>query len=207
MSENGIYRIINLINKKVYVGSSSRLRRRRYDHFKYLKLNKHPNKHLQSSYNRYGEDNFTYEILEKLPFIEDRELLKNMLLEREQYWIEELKSYLSEYGYNLNPVAGSRLGSKCSEETKKKISESNKGRIQTEEHRRKNSEANKGRVVSEETRQKISEAQKGKKRKPLSEEHKKKISKGNKGKKRKPLSEEHKKKISKTKRKYKTNSI
>jgi len=48
-----------------------------------------------------------------------------------------------------------------SEETKRKISESSKGKILSEEQKRKMSESHKGILKSEETRKKMSEAQKG----------------------------------------------
>ena len=88
---------------------------------------------------------------------------------------------------------------KPSEETKKKMSEANKGekgpnygKHLSEETKKKLSEAQIGKHISEETKKKMSEAQKGK---HLSEETKKKLSEANKGKKR---SEETKNKISAT---------
>lgn len=73
-----------------------------------------------------------------------------------------------------------------SEETKKKISEANKGKTFSEEHKRKISEAKKGKSngrkgkhFSEETRRKMSEARK---RKPKSEEWRRKHSEANRGK-------------------------
>lgn len=71
-----------------------------------------------------------------------------------------------------------------------------KTRVCSAETRKKMSESMKGKHHSEETRKKISEAQKGKKRGPFSEEHKKKMSESMKGKKHKPLSEETRKKMS-----------
>jgi len=82
------------------------------------------------------------------------------------------------------------------EETRRKISEANKGRVYTEETRNKIGEAQKGntnmlgKTLSEETKRKLSEVSKGK---TLSEEHKRKLSEVNKG---KTLSEEHKRKLS-----------
>ena len=71
-----------------------------------------------------------------------------------------------------NPMCGKHL----SKETKKKISEFNKGKHHSEETKQKISESNKGKnkgkIVSDETKQKLSESHKGK---PLSEEHKRKI--------------------------------
>ena len=66
-------------------------------------------------------------------------------------------------------MSETRKGRKVSEETKCKMSEAHKGKKLSEEHRRKMSEAkkgntiNKGRKVSEETKCKMSEARKGKK--------------------------------------------
>lgn len=51
---------------------------------------------------------------------------------------------------------------KCSEETKKKISEANKGRKLSPEHKKKISEAHKGKKLSEETKLKISKGHRGK---------------------------------------------
>ena len=79
-----------------------------------------------------------------------------------------------------------------SEETKRKISKSLKGRKYSEEYKRKMSKALKGRKFSEETRKKLSIASKGRK---FSDETKHKISETKKG---KLLSEEHKRKISET---------
>ena len=51
---------------------------------------------------------------------------------------------------------------KCSEETKKKISEANKGRKLSDETKKKISEAHKGKKLSEETKLKISKGHRGK---------------------------------------------
>lgn len=63
-----------------------------------------------------------------------------------------------------------------SEETRRKISEANKGRITSQSTREKLSKAHKGKKLSEETKKKLSEINKGRKRGPLSEETKKKLS-------------------------------
>jgi len=67
---------------------------------------------------------------------------------------------------NSFEIAGVQVGQKflISDETRRKISEGNKGKIVifSDETRRKISESNKGKVRSEETKRKISDSQKGK---------------------------------------------
>jgi hypothetical protein len=69
-------------------------------------------------------------------------------------------------------------GLKCSEETKRKLSESHKGITHTEETKRKLSESHKGITPSEESRKKMSESRKGI---SLSKETRKKMSLSKKG--------------------------
>jgi len=75
------------------------------------------------------------------------------------------------------------------EEVRRKMSESCKGRKISEEHKKKISAANKGRKWTDEQRQRMSDAMKGREYK---DEWKKKLSASLTG---KPLSEEHKKKL------------
>jgi molecular chaperone DnaK (HSP70) len=91
-------------------------------------------------------------------------------------------------GILRNMTDGGEGSSNPSEETRIKMSESQKGKIFSEEHRRKLSEAHKGKTTSEEHRRKLSEAHKGK---TTSEDHKRKISEANKN-----PSEETKRKMS-----------
>jgi len=190
MSKNkkaGVYKITNIINNKLYVGSSADLMKRKWHHFKVLKEGTHKNIHLQRAYDTYGYDNFQWEILEFVDFIEDKKEFKTLILSREQYWLDTLiivdgKSV----GYNINLVAGSSLGTKLSEETKRKLSL--KSRNPSDETRRKLSESSKGRqtrlgsIVSVETREKMSISQLGKHSGPKhDEEARKKISEAGKG--------------------------
>ncbi len=193
LNTSGIYAIRNMINEKVYIGSSTNMYRRRSKHFSYLRNNRHCNNHLQNAWNKYGENNFGFEVLEYVP--------EENLVEREKTWIT---NYSNEV-YNLTEVVEKEF--RLSEETKRKIGKANKGKVPSEEAKQKMSKAHKGLRPSEETIQKMSKAQKGKivseetrkkiskihKGKTLSEETRQKISKANKGKK---LSKAHKDKIS-----------
>lgn len=60
----GIYKIINVINNKYYIGSSFNIKKRIRKHFELLKRNKHHSTHLQNAYNKYGKNVFKIEVLE-----------------------------------------------------------------------------------------------------------------------------------------------
>jgi group I intron endonuclease len=182
--KRGIYTIICLINDKMYIGSAINIRIRWNNHKYQLKNNKHDNIYLQRAWNKYGEENFEFRIIE---IIED----KSNLIEREQYWIDKLKTCDKEFGYNLRVIATSNLGYIWSEESKQKLSKAKKGNsFHTEETKEKIRKKRKEQIFSEETKKKMSQTKKGKK---FSEEHKAKISSSNMGKK---ISEETRLKLS-----------
>lgn len=153
--EAGVYLISNNVNGKCYVGSTVHLDQRRREHFSRLANNKHINAHLQNAYNKYGREAFDFEILETID-IDDN--IKDKLLKREQFWIDNLKPE-----YNVLLVAGSNLGYHHTEETKKKISESTTGVKKSEEHAKHIREGQSGRALTEEHKAKLSEAAKHRK--------------------------------------------
>lgn len=59
-----IYEIRNLINNKIYIGSTQDFKVRKRTHLNKLKKNIHPNPKLQNAYNKYGKENFTFNIIE-----------------------------------------------------------------------------------------------------------------------------------------------
>lgn len=95
----GIYKITNIVNNKIYIGSSNKINIRWNNHKSALRSNRHHNEHLQRSWNKYGEENFTFEILE---YIKD----ESQLIKREQYYIDSYKSYDNNNGFNISSVAG-----------------------------------------------------------------------------------------------------
>lgn len=99
MKISGIYQIVNIINNKIYIGSSSFLSLRKSVHFSLLKKNTHYNKHLQSSFNKYGIKNFIFEIIEECSL--------EQLIEKEQFYIDTLKP-----AYNKRLIAESNRGRK-----------------------------------------------------------------------------------------------
>lgn len=183
----GIYKIVNLRNNKVYIGSAKNLNERKDRHFADLSKNTHRNKHLQRAFNLYGESIFEFTVLEKLG-----DYNKEIYFSNEDKWMAVYDSRNPELGYNIAAASGGgHLGCKHTKETKKKISQSmlkdhpTKGRPLSEEHKSKISKSNLGKIISEESKEKNRQWQlehnprRGKK---CSEEHKSKISKANSGK-------------------------
>ena len=161
--KSGIYQIRNLVNGKVYVGSAVNLRTRRNRHFSYLRNNCHANRKLQNAFNKYGEENIVFEVVE---IVAD----KYNLLEREQYYIDTLNAVKE--GYNIRLIAESNLGIKYSEQSKERIRKA-KSNISEETRKRMSISRNKRPPISEEIRRRMSLAQQGK---HMSEETKQRIS-------------------------------
>lgn len=109
----GIYCIENLVNGKKYIGQSTNIDNRRRQHLSLLRRNMHCNEHLQHAWNKYGERNFKFFILE---LCEDYSMD-----ELERLYIEKYNSMDAQYGYNHE--SGGNLKKKASKETRKKISE------------------------------------------------------------------------------------
>ena len=61
---SGIYIILNKINNKYQVGSSVKLNNRNGQHWSLLRCNKHGNPKLQNAWNKYGEENFEFHVVE-----------------------------------------------------------------------------------------------------------------------------------------------
>jgi len=116
--KSGIYTITNLVNGKIYVGYALSLTDRKSNHLTTLFKKTHKNIYLQKAYNKYGRENFVFEILE--------ECSKEFLTALEHYWCTILNTHNDKYGYNIiptNPNNGHNSGYKrpLSEETKKRI--------------------------------------------------------------------------------------
>jgi hypothetical protein len=114
INQSGVYLIINLQNNKFYVGSASNFYGRKNKHRQQLRNNKHDNRHLQNAWNKYGEENFIFCILEIC------EKDRKFLTQREQYWIDTLDATNREIAYNILSFANSTLGLKHPEESREK---------------------------------------------------------------------------------------
>ena len=140
---SGIYVIKNIQNNKVYIGSSIDYKRRCRKHYTLLIKDNHPNPHLQSSWNKYGEENFTFELLVKAT--------EENLLNLEYSWILIFNALDRRFGYNIEiPIRNRVL-----DETKKKISISMTGRTLSDSHKQSISKAFKGKPWSKERRENL----------------------------------------------------
>jgi group I intron endonuclease len=106
----GVYKITNLNDNKIYIGSAKNVSTRIKIHLKLLRNGTHHNIHLQRAYNRDGEISFIFELIEDVADI-------NTLLIAEQKWINKLVPE-----YNICKIAGSPLGVKRTKEYCDKMS-------------------------------------------------------------------------------------
>ena len=185
---SGIYRIVNTISGKMYIGSAIVLKRRWYMHRWALGRGRHHCYKLQAAWGKHGPEAFRFEVLEACA-PED-------LVQREQFYLDTLRPL-----YNIAVSAGGgsgamseagrqsiaasnrrRSGWKQSDEAKAKIAAANCGNTATKGKRRSRAAveataaAHRGMSRSEETRRRISLAMSGKKRAPYSQETLKAIS-------------------------------
>jgi group I intron endonuclease len=163
----GIYKIINVLNNKFYVGSAVSFVARKRRHWWALRSQRHANKHLQSAWNKYGEAAFIFVIVEELEIGVD-------ILAAETVWLKEHVG--KEYCYNLgteaiaftrgwvgekNPMWGKTFSH--TEGAKARISAASKSRIQTDEEKSKRIKTMQGHFVAPSTRAKISASLSGEK--------------------------------------------
>ena len=161
LSGSGIYAIWNVNTGRPYVGSAVCIRVRWMEHRKFLRAQRHHSPKLQHSWAKHTEAAFKFEVLE---FVAD----PSDLVGREQHWMDALDAVQG--GYNCAPRAGSQLGYKHSEESRRRMSEAGKRRAA------KGILNGKGRIVSDEARAKMSAAARARKSPPPSDETKAKIS-------------------------------
>ena len=124
---SGVYRIRNLVNGKVYIGSSSSsIYARWHNHKSQLKLGKHHSSYFQNAFNKYGVGNFKVKILEVVVKFETEttEQFKIRLLKREQNWLDVYESFCRNKGYNISKFSDSSLGTKRTRKNKVNMSRS-----------------------------------------------------------------------------------
>lgn len=161
----GIYKIINAVDNKFYVGSAVKFSKRRAAHKRKLVAGTHSNKHLQNAWNKYGPDAFVFVLVQIVGEDED-------LLAAENVWLQEHVG--KDYCYNIaesatafglgksgdkNPMWGRTFTH--TDEAKAKIAAASRGREVSAETRAKRSAALKGREIPLEQRVRISKTLSG----------------------------------------------
>jgi group I intron endonuclease len=141
--KSGIYLLRNIVNDKIYIGSSLNVYLRINAHFARLRRNVHENKRLQYSFN-FHDGQFESYIVERCS--------EEILIEREQYYIDLYNPY-----YNISKTAGRYTDYSHSEEDKQKMS-----RIKKELYANGFQVWNKGVSPTQEVKDKISNSLKGK---------------------------------------------
>lgn len=86
----GIYKITNLLNQKSYIGKSNDIDRRWSQHKSPYEWSRQPDSSLYLAFQKYGLDNFKFEIIEECKVEE--------LGEKEKYWVEYYDTFYN--GYN-----------------------------------------------------------------------------------------------------------
>jgi group I intron endonuclease len=173
-----IYKIINLINNKFYVGSTNNHYERFRVHRNRLRGNKHHSKHLQAAWNKYGEASFVFHVIEE---IADASLLRAAEDVWLSAWVGKEQCYNTSK-YSDSPMRGlskeqtPMYGKNHSAETKQLIRDARliqddprTGKTHSEETKeriRKAKLANPsrawlGKTRDEETRKKIGDTQRG----------------------------------------------
>lgn len=141
-----VYRWINLINNKEYLGSTSNAKKRLNNYYN-LKTLSEVSMPIYKSILKYGHENFTFEIIEYC--------LPDMTLKREQYYLDNF-----DFEYNVLANANSMAGYKHTAETivKMKGRQNLKGFKHSTETIKILSEINKSKVHSEKAKEEMKNA-------------------------------------------------
>lgn len=89
----GIYKITNTVNNKIYIGQSIFIEKRWAQHKSPYEQERYKDKPLYKAFQKYGLNNFIFEVIEECP--------PEILNEREKYWISTLRTLCHEKGYNV----------------------------------------------------------------------------------------------------------
>lgn len=106
--DSWIYRIRNIANGRLYIGSAKSIKSRWRRHKKDLKRGKHHSVFLQRSWNKYGEGAFAFEVVESCSV--------DFLCIRENFYLKKHKP-----AYNNCPTAYCQIGRKLTKEHIQKI--------------------------------------------------------------------------------------
>jgi group I intron endonuclease len=155
-----IYKIINVVNNKFYVGSAVNYEKRKARHLWRLRRGDHANKHLQSAWNLYGEAAFVFAVVQAVSESDD-------LLAAENVWLHEHVG--KDYCYNIaTDATAPQLGMfgeknamwgktfQHTEDAKTRIGAASQTRVQSDEEKQKRRLTMRGKPQPAEVRAKIS---------------------------------------------------
>jgi group I intron endonuclease len=125
-----IYKIINKVNGKLYVGYTNRKNpiSRWNQHITVSKTNNRP---LYKAIRKYGIDNFEFNVI--YCSLDGEHTLKTM----EAHFITQYQSFITEHGYNLTRGGESNLGWQPTSNTRLLWSVQRSGRTLSDEHKEK----------------------------------------------------------------------
>lgn len=118
--KSGVYRIRNAVNGRIYIGSTKSFKDRWCAHLNDLRNGRHRAIDMQKEFDWFGEEAFLFEVVEIATLGAD-------LMALEQKWLDDLRPFDPDVGYNTHIFADGTRGVKRREETKRKIAESNRG--------------------------------------------------------------------------------
>lgn len=154
---------------------------RQGEHLGMLRTGGHHNRHLQRSWNKYGEAAFEFKVLTEMPEASPEELVAAEA--------EVIRLLKPEFNVVQSDMPPNHTGVRRSPETRAKISIALKGKPKTDEHKAAVSRAKMGVPLSEKHKRAIGDAHRGARRGPLSAETRAKIAAAHLGKKRGPRSQ------------------
>jgi group I intron endonuclease len=164
----GVYKITNNQNNIFYIGSSSNVYKRWYDHKWLLKRKKHHCKHLQNAWDSYGSESFNFILEKELKdstiseiIAEEQKLLDYCILNEIKIYNTNKKAILSSEEARKK-ISLKHKKKTLSNEIKEKIRKSLLGRKINPESAKKSAESRKGRRVSDATKEKIRQKLKNK---------------------------------------------
>jgi group I intron endonuclease len=166
----GIYAIVDIVNEKLYIGSSLDIRGRWRGHRSNLSLHR-GNRRLQAAYDAHGSQALVFIVVE---FVNDVSLLKA----RELAWFNATQCCNPAYGYNIasDPITNAaseetrerqrqaKLGKKRADSFRETMRIRSTGQKHSQEHIEASRKAMTGRkfgTPSDETKRKLSAALKG----------------------------------------------